>query len=485
MSLLGMLNPLFSVHNGYLTDFDQASPMFYQGAQTIPFLLVCALGLGLKDKLAPNKKWIAAILIATIIFTLFGLGPNTFVYPMTYGIPVWSSLRWCNRFLLFSTFGLGICAFAASELYIGYLYRYRWVAIAVSVSCLCATGILFYFYPPHLLSNPAAYLSLFAGLASFLLLPLLDKRGGLHAFLIFSLASSVANVAFAHELGYKTYSIEDEPVTAESFGIDSRYRILPISHDMQVPPRKNEYGQFSAPTENGYWNLTGQTTLMMPLAFRELIPSQIDGIIDSPALENLLGSNLLRAWGVRYLIVGKTDIPHLNWIKRNDGYIPIKELKNVITFESKQYLPTAFFASQVIPFDGPSFYRGAVLNESPLTTVFAEGHSWQNYDFNADRVLSAEWDPSGLIQLQLQAQKPGFLVVSAFFSKGWSATIDGNAAPLIRVDQSILGIEIPANAKTVVLDFTVKGLALGLWLALLGFMIFLTNVRMARAKGTV
>jgi uncharacterized membrane protein YfhO len=45
------------------------------------------------------------------------------------------------------------------------------------------------------------------------------------------------------------------------------------------------------------------------------------------------------------------------------------------------------------------------------------------------------------------------LVVTENYYPGWSATVDGKPAAIGRADYVLIGVELPAGAKTIQLDF--------------------------------
>jgi hypothetical protein len=62
----------------------------------------------------------------------------------------------------------------------------------------------------------------------------------------------------------------------------------------------------------------------------------------------------------------------------------------------------------------------------------------------------------GNVRIDLSAPAPdgASLVVSENYYPGWRATVDGKATPIGRVDYTFIGIELPAGARSVQLDFT-------------------------------
>ncbi|MEM8708710.1 MAG: hypothetical protein AAGE98_19765 [Actinomycetota bacterium] len=66
----------------------------------------------------------------------------------------------------------------------------------------------------------------------------------------------------------------------------------------------------------------------------------------------------------------------------------------------------------------------------------------------------------GRVELAVDADRAGTVVVSQYAFPGWSATVDGGAAPVVEVDDLITGIAVEAGAGEVVLDYTPRRLGL-------------------------
>jgi hypothetical protein len=83
----------------------------------------------------------------------------------------------------------------------------------------------------------------------------------------------------------------------------------------------------------------------------------------------------------------------------------------------------------------------------------------------------------GKVRIDLSAPAPdgASLVVSENYYPGWKATVDGKPAPIGRADFTFIGVELPAGARSVQLDFTSPSYERGkviTWVAILfGFLI--------------
>jgi hypothetical protein len=63
---------------------------------------------------------------------------------------------------------------------------------------------------------------------------------------------------------------------------------------------------------------------------------------------------------------------------------------------------------------------------------------------------------------------PGLLVVSVALAPGWTARVDGRAAPVLRADHAFIGVRVPQDASEVWLQYRPPSLRVGIYLTLLG-----------------
>ncbi|MCU0259116.1 MAG: YfhO family protein, partial [Solirubrobacteraceae bacterium] len=68
-------------------------------------------------------------------------------------------------------------------------------------------------------------------------------------------------------------------------------------------------------------------------------------------------------------------------------------------------------------------------------------------------------------RLEVRAEGPGLLVVAESWDRGWSAEVDGQPAPVVRVNHAQLGIVLGAGTRRVLLQYFPEGLAAGLGIA--------------------
>lgn len=73
---------------------------------------------------------------------------------------------------------------------------------------------------------------------------------------------------------------------------------------------------------------------------------------------------------------------------------------------------------------------------------------------------AVRWSSNGA-RVRVVAERAGLLVVSQAWSPGWSATVDGRSAPVLRVDGVVQGVPVPPGTSDVVLRYRPPGLRLG------------------------
>jgi len=83
-------------------------------------------------------------------------------------------------------------------------------------------------------------------------------------------------------------------------------------------------------------------------------------------------------------------------------------------------------------------------------------------------------------RLDVRASGPGVLVVAESFDRGWSATVDGVAAPVVRVNHAQMGVALSAGMHRVELRYAPRGFALGLVLSAVGVLLITFPARFAR-----
>jgi hypothetical protein len=81
------------------------------------------------------------------------------------------------------------------------------------------------------------------------------------------------------------------------------------------------------------------------------------------------------------------------------------------------------------------------------------------------RAGRAEVARGGGSRVEVRAEGPGLLVVAQSWDPGWSASVDGRPAAVLRVNHAQIGVPLAAGTHRVALRYRARGLVAGAWLA--------------------
>lgn len=138
---------------------------------------------------------------------------------------------------------------------------------------------------------------------------------------------------------------------------------------------------------------------------------------------------------------------------------PIGKSDDVFIYWNSAVLPRAFLVSQSL---------GERLTQASIPQ-FAElaGQGEVAPDPATGQVTLAGTSLDGMA-MQVEAHEPGMLIVGTPWFPGWRATIDGRAAPVVKVGGVLQGVAIPAGTHSVTVEYRPTPVRLGLVLTLAG-----------------
>jgi len=485
-SLISLFLPSFYFPNGYSRE--KAVLDFFQGGWMGPVLIWIILWTAAKRKLSLLKsesgKLILIFLILGIIFSNFAMGGNSWIYRLTYAIPLWSSFRWPFKFLTMGVPLLGISAGLALDLLIKRPNFLRPRLLLISIFSVVTIGLLVYLRT-HFAFNfftPAGILAFTSALGTMWMIPFLEKKviQGIFLFLVFS--GSIGTVALAHNAGAKTYEEAYGQYGPLEMGMDVQYRLMPITSSPRHTknnPVMQPLGLFQSATANGYFSLTGCSTDMVPLRYFKKIPSSIEGAVGKNFYSVMLNSHLLKSWNVRYVSVGNWDKSGVE-ILNKAGYKLIKEVYPAKIFEGEGALPRIYFATHFYPYDNEQFVNVMVNNKGPVTSVFHPSQT-EMLTLPVGKILRTDWRDNR-IRIELDAPDGGFLVVSQTYFPQWNVVVDGRKAKNLEVNGLVQGVWVPPGAKLIEFRYQSAPFEIGLTLALCGGLGFLLWRHMSRRK---
>lgn len=439
------------------TDFfrDRASLLGHQGPWIVAGLIAGLVVWRARERLG----WTFAVLMGLAgVFTLLALGANGFIYPLTYGLPVWSSFRWPFKFFLLSQPLVVLAAGVGLELSVEALTQRRWarwVIISVPLGVALALGV----------SRTASWYAVAPAALVVMLVGWCDRTWCRAGLAVAGVLGAAAVLSQCHQPGLKTYRER----YGETLGIDTSYRVLPLTPSY-LPVlgewRMQELGLFHAATVNGYFSATGTAAGLIPSWFVTCLPCKVDGTLPHRYATQLLPSHLLRTFNVKYVVAGAGDGVAQGLVREAGGYRLVRRSQHGLVYENQDALPRAYFATEVHPFSLDALRTGLLLNQAPLTTAYVE--QWSRSTRMAPaRVLQADYGQAEAT-FAIDAPRGGWLVFSQRYDPGWRALVDGEPVPVRQANLTLMGVSVPAGATRVSFRYTPPGLWPGLGLAAAG-----------------
>jgi hypothetical protein len=154
-------------------------------------------------------------------------------------------------------------------------------------------------------------------------------------------------------------------------------------------------------------------------------------------------------------------------------------------------LPEAYVASQAevativeitarLLIETSDFRDTVYLEPSAANGILATRNSAPG---SAAAVVKGSIGEHGSGRFVVESDAPGLLVVSTGWLDGWSATVNGEHAPVVRANGLILAVPIGAGSSEVKLTFTPPGLHLGLAVSVLALVLLVVSTRLIGALG--
>jgi hypothetical protein len=438
----------------------------------LPWVLATAALWRLGWKGRRPERFFAGLALAAFAVAV---GKYLPLHHLFFHLPVYSGFRSWTRALCLLTFSVSILAgFGWDQLWVGSAQARQGVLVALGL--IAAVALLAMAYAPAW-SQKAAAVDSFAQknggaeaaktlvqkdaggsgaralgfslllLAGLWALPRAQKAQAAGLALALLAAVHLADVQDMHQR-YIAFSEIGNVVT-----MPEQLRVLPDPLQGE-PYRVFTQGVFMNPNQLEYWgfeNIDGYHALPLSGPRR---------LRDAMAQRSMDYWNLM---GVRYFV-----LPHP---VQGPGLKPLTQGSPFI-YENGAALPRAgmvYAARQASDLDGvfklasdPSFdpRREALLEEASGSLPPKPGR-W-----------AVQWlrrSPLDL-QLQVQSEQPGLLVLAQAWYPLWRAQVDGHPVALLRADGALQAVHLDAGTHQVRLDYVDNRFALGLWGTLLGLL---------------
>lgn len=469
--LKGIFSPLVPAFGGLWTE---VSVMMYFGPWTIAALMGGVLIFTSGREPRNLRLYFVTVISVTILFLLFSLGANGKIYPLTYGLPIWSSFRMPKKFGLFFAAGMVVAATCALQLLKEKLSGRRAILFTAAVVLTSLVSLFLDFR--HFLSAGSGSLLILGVLLAPIPLLIPHWKHSNWLLVIVSVLSGAASVAIVQDCHLKRYPEPLGLVDSVTLGVSDAFRVLPVGTkeaSLTENDQLQERALSSFASVGNYRSATGSTTVLAPRHYLEWLPSGIFGLLPEENYEPLIGSHLLKSFNVKYLVTDRQDPRAELLLQKHKEVRKIKTLSRAQVWELDEAFPRAYFASHVFPASKEEIRKGLLKNEAPPLSAFVEAAALPSAEQEA-KVTSIKWSAGAEAEFHVETSKGGLLIVSESYDPSWRASAAGVSLPVYRANGAILAIAVPKEAKTVRLYFDSKGLwqGLALMIAAVGALLF-------------
>jgi hypothetical protein len=236
------------------------------------------------------------------------------------------------------------------------------------------------------------------------------------------------------------------------------------------------------PDTPALWHLETATPYLPAISRR------YSGVIFSLGSFELLLGRVAGLFHVRYITVGAREYARVHG--NPDVVIAEEPRLRAVLLRNPRTLPRAYLASPVCEPDeraaqarilSRSFHPGQqVVLECPPGTPPDEVPTPPG---GPGQVRFVRYAPEDVV-LDVEARQPTVLVLNDAYYKGWSATVDGQPAPILPANVAVRAVRLPAGTHQVAFTYRTPGLWLGALLSLvtlagLGLAVFVERRRQA------
>ncbi len=178
---------------------------------------------------------------------------------------------------------------------------------------------------------------------------------------------------------------------------------------------------------------------------------------------------------IDYHLSEKINMNVLNMLNTRYIIIPNKETGGTIVQKNPDALGNAWFVDSIKWVSGPDEEIVAITDFNPRKTAVIDQiwkdklnnpESLQTVADSSAEIVMMEHSP-GAISYKTTNPKNQLAVFSEVYYKTWKATIDGNEAPIIRVNYILRGLQIPEGNHVIQFtckdDLFIKGQKVSLW----------------------
>ncbi len=223
---------------------------------------------------------------------------------------------------------------------------------------------------------------------------------------------------------------------------------MPWKAVAEVVPGSPDYRVMTVPNQLIWQAGAAYTRHLNASGYDPLVGDAYQRLLDASGYNPT--SPVARLLGVRYVITDKPyewsklpGIERLTVLATKDGWT---------IYEVRDPLPRAFVASQIAVVGDDERARQQIASGEidPATTAVVDHAVNCPANAEAKSARIARYTPN---VVAVEATGPGLLVLTDTYDPNWSASIDGAAAELIRVDTALRGVCLPDGAHQVQFEY--------------------------------
>jgi membrane protein YfhO len=183
---------------------------------------------------------------------------------------------------------------------------------------------------------------------------------------------------------------------------------------------------------------------------------------------NATGLRVMSLLGARFLVAdpaeARLSLPGLSTIYTG---------MDAVVYENSRAVPAAFAPASVVkvPTEEAMLVRIASSGYDPRREALVEGPAG---GLRAARGgISVQRDKNADVRMTVRLTRGGLIVLNDDWAPGWSVSVDGHPAPVVRVNDVMRGVDVPTGDHLVAWHYTVPGLREGAILAGLALVLLL------------
>jgi hypothetical protein len=451
-----------------------SSPFFFS-----IYLGLLGFALAAGGMAARIRGWWLTLAVAGVSI-LLAAGGNTPLFRLLYDAGIAQSIRYPEKFTLMGILAMIVFSARSFDAVAGGNRRVlRGATVAAAVAMLVAAGVtLFTFSDAY--SRAFRYvwgLKANAGAArmtamswddwsiatmrggALLLILMLAARGRHRAFAVLAIAFTMADLLHVgYELNPRKPARYFTPpaVVEELSPARSSYRIF---HEIDWYGSSPTARKFFSTGSGVYWVVRNGLFPMTPATwgFRTVLERDYDKTALLPTID------LVDAmWAVsragrsdwRQIFMGMSNARYLaryaDFEKEKESVRERWERSRPVVFGGEYSNPRYYFASTAVGIGSvDDFVRLLVTRDWPRDAAFVSGSSWNPA---GGRVLRAA-ETFNTVELEVDSEGRGLLILSVTPQKYWRATVGGRPAPIEVVNVGYQGIVIPPGRHEVRLEY--------------------------------